>query len=155
MENTATQPGSGSPAEPLPAEPLAAEPLAAEPLAAEPLGAEPLGVGATILSSVFALLVGIVVGVITTFTHAVVFPEAAAAGLAIVAALVGGFRLVFDSRVVGAASAVGVLAASAALSFPGAGGVVLTLNGPAGWVWAIGPLVVCAIVLLAPRRMRP
>jgi N-acetyl-1-D-myo-inositol-2-amino-2-deoxy-alpha-D-glucopyranoside deacetylase len=128
MENTATQPDTGA-------------------------DAEPLGAGATVLSSVFALLVGIVVGVITTFTHGLAFPWATIAGLAIVAALVAGFRLVFDSRIVGAAAALGVLAASVALAFPGAGGVALALTGPSGWIWAIGPLAVSVVVLLVPRRI--
>ncbi len=114
---------------------------------------EPLGAGATALSSVFGLLVGIVVGVITTFTHGLVFPWALIAGLAIVAALVAGFRLVFGSRIVAGAAALGVLAAAAALAFPGAGGVALSLDGPAGWIWAIGPAVVSALVL-APHRRR-
>ncbi|HEY4225487.1 MAG TPA: hypothetical protein VGM70_06705 [Pseudolysinimonas sp.] len=127
MDDIATQPESGS----------------------EP---ESLGAGATVLSSVFALLVGIVVGVITTFTHALAFPWAGITGLVIVVALVAGFRLVFDSRIVGAAAALGVLGALTALCFPGAGGVVLALDGPAGWLWTVGVPVVAAVVLLVPLR---
>ncbi len=112
---------------------------------------EPLGAGATALSSVFGLLVGIVVGVITTFTHGLVFPWAVIAGLVITGALVAGFRLVFDSRIVGAAAALGVLGAITALSFPGAGGVALALDSPAGWLWALGaPVVSAAVLLLLP-----
>ena len=65
----------------------------------------PIGVGATVLSSLFALLVGIVVGVITTFTHGQLAPWGLVGGLLVVVALVVGFRLVFDSRAVGAAAA--------------------------------------------------
>jgi len=115
---------------------------------------EPLGAGATMLSSVFAVLVGIVVGVITTFTHSLLAPWGLVAGLAIVAALVGGFRLVFGSRVVGAAAALGIVGAAAALALPGAGGTVLTLNGVSGWIWALGPVVIALIVLLLPRGRR-
>ena len=115
---------------------------------------EPLGAGATALSSVFGLLVGIVVGVITTFTHAQLPPWGLIAGLAIVAALVGGFRLVFGSRVVGGAAALGVIGASAVLALPGAGGTVLALNGVAGYVWAFGPAVIAVIVLLLPGSRR-
>jgi N-acetyl-1-D-myo-inositol-2-amino-2-deoxy-alpha-D-glucopyranoside deacetylase len=111
---------------------------------------EPLGAGATALSSVFGLLVGIVVGVITTFTHALLAPWGLIAGLAIVAALVGGFRLVFGSRVVGAAAAVGVIGASAVLALPGAGGTVLALDGPLGYFWTFGPAVISVIVLVLP-----
>lgn len=112
--------------------------------------AEPLSAGATALSSVFALLIAIVVGVITTFTHAVLAPWGLVAGLAIVAALVGGFRLVFGSRVVAAAAALGVIGASAVLALPGAGGTVLALNGLPGYVWAFGPALLSLIVLLLP-----
>ena len=119
----------------------------------DPGTAEPLGAGATVLSSIFAVLVGIVVGVITTFTHALLAPWGLIVGLAIVAGLVGGFRLVFDSRIVGAAAAVGVIGASAVLALPGAGGTVLALDGPLGYFWAFGPAVIAAIVLLLPRRV--
>jgi len=112
---------------------------------------EPLGAGATALSSVFGLLVGIMVGVITTFTHGLLLPWGIIAGLAIVAALVAGFRLVFGSRVVGAAAALGLIGASAVLALPGAGGTVLALDGWPGYIWAFGPAVISAIVLLVPK----
>ncbi len=115
---------------------------------------EPLGAGAAALSSIFALLVGIVVGVITTFTHGLAAPWGLVAGLAIVAALVGGFRLVFGSRIVGGAAAIGVIGASAVLALPGAGGTVLSLDGPLGYLWAFGPAVIAVIVLLLPSRRR-
>jgi len=115
---------------------------------------EPLGAGATALSSVFAVLVGLVVGVITTFTHSQLAPWGLIAGLAIVAALIAGFRLVFGSRVVGAAAALGVVGAAAALALPGAGGTVLTLDAISGWVWALGPVAIAAVVLLLPRGRR-
>jgi N-acetyl-1-D-myo-inositol-2-amino-2-deoxy-alpha-D-glucopyranoside deacetylase len=113
---------------------------------------EPLGLGATLLSSVFAVLVGAVVGVVTTFTHAQVSPWGLIAGLAIVVALVAGFRLVFESRVVAAAAALGVVAASLVLTLPGAGGVVLAVNDPVGWIWAIAPAILSAVVVVVPRR---
>jgi len=112
--------------------------------------AEPLGAGATALSSVFSILIGVVVGVITTFTHAAIPPWGLIAGLAVVTALVAGFRLVFGSRIVAAAAALGVVGASAALALPGAGGTALTLDGPLGYLWAFGPAVLALIVLLVP-----
>ena len=121
----------------------------------EPREPEPLGVGATLLSSVFALLVGGVVGLIATFTHAQFLPWGLVAGLFVGLALVIGFRLVFDSRVVGAAAAIGVIAASALLTLPGAGGTVLVLSSPAGWIWALGPAILSAVALLWPRRRGP
>ena len=110
-----------------------------------------LGVGATLLSSLFALLVGIVVGVITTFTHRQFLPWGLVGGLLVVVALVVGFRLVFDSRVVGAAAAVGVVAASLVLALPGAGGSVLVVDDLPGWIWALGPAILAAIALVWPR----
>ena len=115
---------------------------------------EPLGAGATALSSVFAVLIGAVVGVITTFTHGQVPPWGLIAGLAIVAALVGGFRLVFGSRIVGAAAALGIVGASAVLALPGAGGTAFALDGVTGFLWAFGPTVLALLVLLVPARPR-
>ena len=116
--------------------------------------AEPLGAGATALSSAFGVLVGVVVGGITTFTHGQVPPWGLIAGLAIVAALVGGFRLVFGSRIVGAAAALGVVGSSALLALPGAGGTALSLDGWPGYLWAIGPAVLSLIVLVVPAPGR-
>ena len=112
---------------------------------------EPLGIGATVLSSIFAALVGAVVGVVTTFTHDQLRPLGLIAGLLIVAALVAGFRLVFESRIVAGAGALGVVVASGVLTLPGAGGVVLTLGSVVGVIWAIGPAILSAGVLLVPR----
>jgi N-acetyl-1-D-myo-inositol-2-amino-2-deoxy-alpha-D-glucopyranoside deacetylase len=72
------------------------------------------------------------------------------AGLVIVTALVAGFRLVFGSRIVGAAAALGVVGASAVLALPGAGGTALALDGVTGYLWAFGPAVLSLIVLLVP-----
>jgi N-acetyl-1-D-myo-inositol-2-amino-2-deoxy-alpha-D-glucopyranoside deacetylase len=126
---------------------------AAEPATTEP-STEPLGAGATALSSVFAVLIGVVVGVITTFTHAQLPPWGLVAGLAIVVALVEGFRLVFGSRIVAAAAALGVIGASAVLALPGAGGTAFTVVGVPGYLWAFGPALLSLIVLLVPVRGR-
>jgi len=112
---------------------------------------EPLGAGATLLSSLFALLVGGVVGVITTFTHRQFLPWGLVGGLLVVLALVTGFRLVFGSRIVGAAAAIGVVAASAVLALPGAGGSVLVVDDLPGWIWALGPAILSVIALVWPR----
>lgn len=117
-----------------------------------PADPESLGFGATALSCVFAGLAGVVVGVITTFTHGQLAPWGLVAGLAIVAALVGGFRLVFDSRVVGAAAALGVIGASFVLTLPGAGGAALALRSALDWAWLAGPAILSAIVVASPRR---
>lgn len=133
--------------------PSRVEAEAAVPAEPEP-PAEPLGAGATALSSVFGILFGIVVGVVTTFTHGAIPPWGLIAGLAVVTALVAGFRLVFGSRIVAAAAALGVVGASAVLAIPGAGGVALALDGPLGYLWAFGPAVLSLVVLLVPAGRR-
>ncbi len=119
-----------------------------------PTAPEPLGFGAAAVSSVFGALVGIVVGVITTFTHGAIPPWGLVAGLAIVTALVAGFRLVFGSRIVAGAAALGVIGASAVLALPGAGGTALPLDGPLDYFWALGQAVLSLIVLLVPAGGR-
>ena len=116
-----------------------------------------LGTVATVIACIFALLVGALVGTITTFTHrqsvtwGIPVPWGLIAGYVIVVALVLGFRLVFASRLVGAAAALGVVAATAVLALPGAGGSVLVVNDPIGYLWAFGPLVLSAVALAWPR----
>ena len=115
---------------------------------------EPLGAGATAVSSVLAVLVGLVVGVITTFTHHQFLPWGLVCGLLVVVALVTGFRLVFESRVVAAAAALGVAVASGILTLPGAGGTVLTFTDLPGWIWALGPTLLSVIAIAVPRPRR-
>ncbi len=61
-----------------------------------------------VLASLFAFVIGVAVGFITTFTHRGIPPWGLIAGLVIIAAAVLGFRLVFASRIIGAAAAAGV-----------------------------------------------
>jgi N-acetyl-1-D-myo-inositol-2-amino-2-deoxy-alpha-D-glucopyranoside deacetylase len=109
-----------------------------------------MGVGTLVISSVFALVVGAVGGLITTFTHAQLAPWALIAGLAVVVALVLGFRLVFGSRIVGAVGGAGFIAAEIALTLPAAGAPVLALDGPLGWIWAIAPGVLAVAAVAVP-----
>jgi hypothetical protein len=106
------------------------------------------------LASVFALAIGVAVGFVTTFTHHQYVPWGLVAGLVVIVALVAGFRLVFDSRVIAAASGVGAIAAIALLTLPGVGGSVLVLDDPIGYIWAIAPPVLVAGVVAWPRRGR-
>jgi N-acetyl-1-D-myo-inositol-2-amino-2-deoxy-alpha-D-glucopyranoside deacetylase len=115
---------------------------------------EPLGFGAALLSSVFAAAVGIVVGVITTFTHAQWWPWGLVAGVAVVGALVAGFRLIFDSRAVAASAAAGILAALVLLAFPAPGGLAISLGSDRGILWVLLPVLVSAVVVALPRSRR-
>lgn len=105
-------------------------------------------------AAVFALAIGAAVGFVTTFTHRQYVPWGLVAGLAIIAALIAGFRLVFDSRVIAGASAVGIVGATALLMLPGAGGSVFVLDDALGWTWAIAPTLVALVVVAWPSRRR-
>ncbi|MGN6325177.1 hypothetical protein [Pseudolysinimonas sp.] len=115
---------------------------------------ERMGPGSTVIASVFALVIGGVVGLLATFAHAQWAPWGLVAGLAILVCLVAGFRLVFASRIVAAAAAVGFVVAGALLALPGAGAPILRLDGPAGWIWAVAPVVLAVVVLAVPWRGR-
>jgi hypothetical protein len=108
------------------------------------------------LASVFALAIGVAVGFVTTFTHHQYVPWGLVAGLIVIVALVVGFRLVFDSRVIAAAAGVGVLASLGLLTMPGVGGSVLVFDDPIGYIWAIAPplLIAAAVAWPRPRSRR-
>jgi hypothetical protein len=112
-----------------------------------------LGTVATIVACAFAAIIGGGVGIITTFTHRQLPPIGAIAGLLIIAALLAGFRLVFEGRIIAAAAALGVLAAIAVLALPGAGGSVVVTDGLLGYVWVLGaPLIAAVAVAWPPVR---
>jgi N-acetyl-1-D-myo-inositol-2-amino-2-deoxy-alpha-D-glucopyranoside deacetylase len=103
------------------------------------------------IAAAFAFAIGGAAGIVAAFTHRQFPPGGLLAGLAVVLALVAGFRLVFDSRAIAAAGAVGVLAATGLMMLPGAGGTVLVLDDPLGWIWALGPALLSAVVIAWPR----
>ena len=106
-----------------------------------------------VLASAFALAIGAAVGFITTFTHRGLPPWGLVAGLGVILALVLGFRLVFASRIIGAAAAVGVVGATALLTLPGAGGIVFPIEDPIGYAWAVGPALLSLIALAWPSAV--
>jgi N-acetyl-1-D-myo-inositol-2-amino-2-deoxy-alpha-D-glucopyranoside deacetylase len=113
--------------------------------------ADRLGLTATIIASVFAAVIGVGVGIITTFTHRLLPPLGLIVGLLIVGALVAGFRLVFDSRIIAGAAALGILVAVAVLALPGAGGSVVVSDGILGYIWVLGTPLIAATVVVWPR----
>jgi N-acetyl-1-D-myo-inositol-2-amino-2-deoxy-alpha-D-glucopyranoside deacetylase len=120
-------------------------------------GSTPIDRGAVLtvaLASVFAFAIGFAVGFVTTFTHRQYQPWGLVAGLVVIVALVAGFRLVFDSRVIAAASALGVITATVLLTLPGAGGSVFVVDDALGWIWAIAPTVLAVGVVSFPRLRR-
>jgi hypothetical protein len=107
---------------------------------------------ATVLASIFGIIIGAAVGLVTTFTHHQFAPWGLVAGLAVIAALIAGFRLVFD-RIIAAAAALGVLLATAVLVLiPGAGGSALVVDDVIGWIWAIAPTAIAVAIVAWPRR---
>ena len=106
------------------------------------------------LACLFALAIGVAVGFVTTFTHHQYVPWGLVAGLVVIVALVVGFRLVFDSRIIAAAAAVGVVGAIAVLTLPGVGGSVLVFDDPIGYIWAIAPPLLAAAAVAWPRPRR-
>jgi N-acetyl-1-D-myo-inositol-2-amino-2-deoxy-alpha-D-glucopyranoside deacetylase len=107
------------------------------------------------LASAFAFAIGAAVGFITTFTHRQYLPWGLLAGLVVIVALVAGFRLVFDSRVIAAAAGAGVVAATGLLILPGAGGSVFVVDDPIGYIWAVAPTLLVVAVVVWPRRRIP
>jgi N-acetyl-1-D-myo-inositol-2-amino-2-deoxy-alpha-D-glucopyranoside deacetylase len=116
--------------------------------------ADRMGPASTVVACVFAVVIGGIVGLLTTFVHAQVAPWGLVAGLVIVVLLVTGFRLVFASRPVGAAAAVGVVIGGALLALPAAGSPVLAPGAWTTWVWAIGAVVLAVAALVPSWRGR-
>jgi N-acetyl-1-D-myo-inositol-2-amino-2-deoxy-alpha-D-glucopyranoside deacetylase len=111
--------------------------------------------------AILALVIGVVIGVVTTFAHraypidiGIRVPLGLVAGLAIVAALLVGFRLVSPKRTLAVAAAVGVVGAIAVLAFPGTGGSLLVIDDPIGYIWAVGPVAIAVVAVGWPRRRR-
>jgi N-acetyl-1-D-myo-inositol-2-amino-2-deoxy-alpha-D-glucopyranoside deacetylase len=114
-----------------------------------------------VVTSLLSLLVGVAAGGICTVNHQLVlsigpvrFPIGVVVSLAIVAALLIGSRIVFESRIPASLAAVGVLGALATLTLGGAGGSVLVPANPAGYTWTYGATIVVAVVLAWPRLAR-
>jgi N-acetyl-1-D-myo-inositol-2-amino-2-deoxy-alpha-D-glucopyranoside deacetylase len=109
-----------------------------------------------------ALVTGVVVGVLGAFKHQVGISAATGAGfpiglilsLLMVAVVLAAFRAAFDTRLYGVAAAAGIILAVAILSGTGPGGSTVTLANYAGFLWSVGPAVLAAIVLGAPRIRR-
>lgn len=72
----------------------------------------------------------------------------------VIAVLLAGFRLAFETRIVAGFAAVGMIVIVGILSLLGIGGsVLIPWNGP-GIVWQISPTVVTIAVLVWPRSRR-
>jgi N-acetyl-1-D-myo-inositol-2-amino-2-deoxy-alpha-D-glucopyranoside deacetylase len=120
--------------------------------------------GIKVVTSIVAGVAGLYIGAMFTVVNQplskIVIPALPAIpvgvilAILVIAALLTGLRLVFDSRVVAAFAAVGILISLVALSQESPGGSVLVPANPAGYAWSIVPSVVAAIVLAWPRLPR-
>jgi N-acetyl-1-D-myo-inositol-2-amino-2-deoxy-alpha-D-glucopyranoside deacetylase len=108
-------------------------------------------------------LAGVVVGTIGTFKHQVGISAATGTGIpiglvlsiAMVVVFLVALRVSFSTRWYAAAAAVGIVAAVALLSLPGAsGGSTVVLLNIAGVVWTVAPAVLAAVVVGWPRIAR-
>ncbi|MBF4579956.1 PIG-L family deacetylase [Frigoribacterium sp. VKM Ac-2530] len=125
-----------------------------------------MSTGGRVATTGLALAAGAVFGALGTVAHQGTVTVAGAPiwsglvlSLVMAAALLAGMRLLFGSRVVAVAVALGLLGAAALLSQPGAGGSALVpANGP-GYAWTFGPLLIAMVVIawptLPPRGAGP
>jgi len=118
----------------------------------------PPSLASRLVGYVLALAVGAVYGAIGTVAHVSVvapFGFTVPVGLVIavtgVAALLLGFRLVFDDRLATLFAAVGVVGVIALFSFPSAGGTVLIGQNTLGIIWTLAPVLIGTIVTAWPK----
>ena len=105
-----------------------------------------------VLASLFAFVIGVAVGFITTFTHRGVPPwglDRRPRGRRRRSSSASGWCSRAASSVPPPRSA--SIGATALLMLPGAGGTVFVLDDPIGYAWAIGPTVLAAAALAWPN----
>ncbi|KQQ22915.1 hypothetical protein ASF48_07205 [Rathayibacter sp. Leaf299] len=114
-----------------------------------------------VVSGVLSVLVGAVVGAITTIAHQstvvvgdAVLPLGLVASLAAVLLLLLGLRLVMIDRFVAFCAAMGLLGVIGLLALRSAGGSVLVPANGLGVVWTFAPGLI-ALVAIAWPRLRP
>lgn len=118
-----------------------------------------LGRTSRVVACTLALLIGAALGGIGTVNHQWGYssglPLGVVAALALVAALVAGFRLVFATRIVAFFASVGILVALVVLTVGGPGGSVLVPANGAGYGWSYGAAAIIALVLAWPNLAVP
>ncbi len=126
----------------------------------QPTGFASFGIGARILACFFALVLGVFAGLVLTFAHQstvrvgdLTVPWGVIAALVLSAALLAGLRIVYTTRLVTGAAALGLLGVVALLSLA-VGGSVVVPDNDAGRVWTIGVVLITAVVLAWPRIER-
>ena len=119
------------------------------------------GLASLIASSILALVLGAFVGATLTAAHeatlliaGVSVPWGIVAAILITAGLLVGLRVVFETRIVPACAAAGLIAASALLSLQSPGGTTLVTASPIGYAWTFAPVLIAVVVLGWPQRRR-
>lgn len=110
------------------------------------------------VAAALAAVVGLSVGTLLTVAHqasvhafGMTIPLGIIAGIALLAALLVGMRLVFATRFVAGFTAAGILAAVSLLSLESSGGSILVPANEAGYVWTFGPAMIALLVLAWPN----
>ncbi|MDQ1569619.1 MAG: N-acetyl-D-myo-inositol-2-amino-2-deoxy-alpha-D-glucopyranoside deacetylase [Actinomycetota bacterium] len=116
---------------------------------------------ARIVGCLVAAAIGIATGALLTVYHQESMVIAGAtvqtgliAAIVLVLLLEVGLRLAFQTRVVAAFAAVGVVVSVAALSVESTGGTVLVPNNWIGVVWSIAPTAIALVVVAWPQIHR-
>ncbi|MBC7723624.1 MAG: PIG-L family deacetylase [Burkholderiaceae bacterium] len=109
-----------------------------------------------------ALIGGVAVGAITTVSHTVTLtvagvtvPTGLILGLAAIAAVIVGLRVLYDNRIVAGAASVGILGMIALLSLESAGGSVLIPATDTVGYFIYGPVLIAGLVLAWPKIVQP
>ncbi len=141
----------------------AAAPAIAERLARlKPVGAfAEQSVASRIGSIVLAAVIGAITGATVTVAHqasaefaGVTVPWGIIAALTIVFCLLAGLRLVFGTRVVAAAAAIGVVVSTLVLASRSSGGSVLVPDNVVGYALLAGITLIVVVTLAWPRARR-
>ena len=118
--------------------------------------------GSRIFAAILALVLGAFVGATLTAAHQatvqfglVSVPWGIITALVLTAALLVGLRIVFDTRILAACAAIGILGVSAILALQTSGGSVLVPANTAGYAWTFGPVLITLLTLAWPRPVRP
>jgi N-acetyl-1-D-myo-inositol-2-amino-2-deoxy-alpha-D-glucopyranoside deacetylase len=105
-----------------------------------------------------AFLIGALTGTLLTVAHqasvligTVLLPWGIIAAVVITAALLSGFRIVFETRMVSGFGALGLLGAASLLALQSPGGSILVPANTAGYVWTFAPVIIATVVLAWPR----
>lgn len=120
-----------------------------------------LGVAARVIALLGALAGGAAIGALGTVVFqaspmigSVAVPLGLIAALAVMACVLVGLRLVFQTRIVAAAAALGILAVITLLSQESPGGSILIPAFPLSYAWVYGPPLIAAGVLAWPDLTR-